>query len=392
MFVLGIFPAGTPAFLTPISKSPCETLMLHGLLDGLRRLSVGFVLLIVAAAILLGSDLRSRRGSSSSGKGGVPAVRRIAVVQHASIKALEDGRIGAMEQLQKRGYVEGEKVVIKQFNAEGDIGTANAIAKEVTSGEYDLIISISTPSLQTVASANKSSNQVNHVFGLVTDPYAAGVGIDPDDHLKHPPYMTGFGSMQPVAEMFTIMREMRPELKRIGLVWNPAEANSFAQTKLARSLCEKMSLELVEGSAENSSAVQEAAKSVIARGVDVMWISGDITVQTALTSVVRAAEQAGIPVFSSLPAAVYKGTTLDLGADYVSIGRALGDLAADVMDGMSPASVPVENKFEEVLLFNETTLPKLKERWTLTPAIRKRAAGWVTATETKVPPNLNPGN
>ena len=364
--------------------------MLHSLLDGLRRLSVGFVLLIVAAAILLSSDLRSRRVSSSNASGGAPAVRRVALVQHASIKAIEDGRNGVLEQLAKRGYADKEKVVIKEFNAEGDIGTANAIAKEVTSGEYDLIISISTPSLQTVASANKSSNQVNHVFGLVTDPYAAGVGIDPNDHLKHPPYLTGFGSMQPVESMFLIMREMRPELKRIGLVWNPAESNSFAQTKLARSLCEKMNLELVEGSAENSSAVQEAVNSVIARGVDAMWISGDITVQAALTSVVRAADQAGIPVFSSLPAAVLKGSTLDLGADYISIGRGIGDLAADVLEGKSPASVPVENIVEEVLLFNETTLPKLKERWTITPSIRKRAAGWVTATETKMPPNLTP--
>ena len=151
-----------------------------------------------------------------------------------------------------------------------------------------------------------------------------------------------------------------------------------------------MNLELVEGSAENSSAVQEAVNSVIARGVDAMWISGDITVQAALTSVVRAADQAGIPVFSSLPAAVLKGSTLDLGADYISIGRGIGDLAADVLEGKSPASVPVENIVEEVLLFNETTLPKLKERWTITPSIRKRAAGWVTATETKMPPNLTP--
>ena len=229
-----------PILLTPSSNSPSEMRMLHSLLDGLRRLSVGFVLLIVAAAILLSSDLRSRRVSSSNASGGAPAVRRVALVQHASIKAIEDGRNGVLEQLAKRGYADKEKVVIKEFNAEGDIGTANAIAKEVTSGEYDLIISISTPSLQTVASANKSSNQVNHVFGLVTDPYAAGVGIDPNDHLKHPPYLTGFGSMQPVESIFLIMREMRPELKRIGLVWNPAESNSFAQTKLARSLCEKM--------------------------------------------------------------------------------------------------------------------------------------------------------
>lgn len=364
--------------------------MIPALLDGLRRLSLGFALLVVAAAILLSSDLQSRRAASSGAPGEPPAVRRIALVQHASIKALDDGRIGALEQLTKRGYVDGQKITIKFFNAEGDIATANAIAKEVTGGSYDMVISMSTPSLQTIANANKSSNQVTHVFGLVTDPYAAGVGIDPDDHSKHPPYMTGVGSMQPVETMLRTMQEMRPEFKRLGLVWNPAEANSFAQTKLARVLCEKLSLELIEGSAENAAAVQESANSVIARGVDAMWISGDITVQTAATAVLRAAEKAQIPVFCSLPSLVLKGSTVDIGADYVSIGRTVGDLAADVLEGKSPASVPVENVVDEILLYNDTGLAKLKDRWTITPAIRKRAHGWVTATETKMPPGIVP--
>jgi ABC-type uncharacterized transport system substrate-binding protein len=361
--------------------------MLTPLLDGLKRLSLGLVLLAVAAAILLALDLQSRNVSGNRSSSSIP---RIAVVQHASIKAIEDGRTGMLEQLSKRGFVDGSTAAIKIFNAEGDIGTANAIAKDVVSGSFDLIITISTPSLQTVANANKSSNQVRHVFGLVTDPYAAGVGIDAADHSKHPPYLTGFGSMQPVESLFKRIKEMRPETKRIGLVWNPAESNSFAQTKIARELCKTMALELIEGSVDNAAGVQEAVNSVLSRGVDAMWISGDITVSSASTVVIRAATNAGVPVFSSLPSTVLQGSTLDLGADYISIGRNLGDMAADVLDGKSPADIPVENITVEILLFNETVLPKLRESWKLTPSIRQRANGWITASETKIPPHLLP--
>jgi putative ABC transport system substrate-binding protein len=106
--------------------------MVRVFFEGLRRLSLGIALLAIAGTVLLLLDLQSRKGGRNSGKGS--SIPRIAFVQHASIKAIDDGRVGAIEQLKQRGYVDGETVSIKYFNAEGDIGTANAIAKEVTSG------------------------------------------------------------------------------------------------------------------------------------------------------------------------------------------------------------------------------------------------------------------
>jgi len=367
--------------------SPKVSDMFSAIFDGLKQLGLGLGLLVAAGAILLMLDLNSRNPGLRKNSKGIP---RVAIVQHASIKAIDDGRIGLLEEFKNRGFVEPDTVSIKVFNAEGDIGTANAIAKDVVSGSYDLIVTISTPSLQTVASANKSALRVNHVFGLVTDPYAAGVGIDPLDHSKHPAYMTGFGSMQPIESLFLRIKEMRPEARRIGLVWNPAESNSFAQAQLARELCQKMDLELIEGSVENAAAVQEAVNSVISRGVDLIWISGDITVSSASSVVIRAATNAGLPVFSSLPSSVMQGSLLDLGADYVTIGRVLGQMACDVLEGKSPASIPVENQTAEILLYNETVLPKLKETWSITPSIRQRADGWITAEENKIPPQLVP--
>ncbi|MEY3176116.1 MAG: hypothetical protein RLZZ436_4030 [Planctomycetota bacterium] len=359
------------------------------LLGELRRFLPALSLLIASSIVLLALDLNSRLTDQHTNPR--PALPRVAFVQHASIKAIEDGRLGAIRQLAERGFVDQQTVNISYFNAEGDIATANSIAREVTSGSYDLILTLSTPSLQTVANANKNGAQTTHVFGLVTDPWSAGVGIDPLDHLKHPPRMTGFGSMQPVEALFRIIRSMRPQTRRIGLVWNPAESNSTAQTLLARKVCDQMSIELVEGSAENSAAVLEATNSVISRGVDCLWISGDITVSSADELVIKSARNAGIPVFCSLPSAVLKGSTLDLGADYISIGKALGNLAADVLQGKNPADIPVENHTDEILLFNETALSALREQWNIPPSVRERADGWITSTETKIPQHLLPG-
>ena len=340
---------------------------------------------------MLYTDLGSRKSSRRQpGAADVPdKVLRVALVQHASITALEDGATGIIEALAERGYQDGGRLQLKRYNAEADIGTANAIAKEVTSGGYDLIVSVSTISLQTIANANKFGAKTPHVFGLVSDPFGAGVGIDATNHAIHPPYLTGYGSMAPVASIFRIAREMRPELKSVGLAWNPAEANSQAQTKIARKVCEELGIQLVEANAENSTAAIEAVNSLIARDVEAIWISGDITISLASDQILKAARRAKIPVFTALPPKVEQGALFDLGADYLEVGRSVGNLAADVLDGKkNPAEVPIENFLPEIFLLNETVPDSLKDTWTITENLRQRATDSVNATS----PNLTASN
>jgi ABC-type uncharacterized transport system substrate-binding protein len=358
------------------------------MIDSLKRLALGLVLIALAGATLLLSDQSSRKKTASL-IGMMPEkVFQIAIVQHASIPALDDGVAGIVEALSSRGYVNGGKIRIKFFNAQSDAGTATAIAKQVTSGDFDLIVSASTPSLQSVANANKSGAMTPHVFGLVTDPYSAGVGIDPNDHWKHPPYMTGAGCMQPVAEAFEIAKVMLPSLSSVGLVWNPSEANSQAQTKLARAECQKLGIQLVEAPIETSNSALEATASLILKNVQAIWLSGDVTVGAANASIIATAKRSGIPVFTSQPPAIKFGSLFDMGADYIQAGRLTGQIAADVLDGKSPADIPVENLVPVQFFYNETTLAGLKDPWSIPASLRAKANGWITATETHIPQGI----
>jgi len=86
-----------------------------------------------------------------------------------------------------------------------------------------------------------------------------------------------------------------------------------------------------------------------------------------------------------LPLNIKSGGLFDLGANYTEVGRAVGELAADVLDGKNPATVPVENFVPETFLYNETVLAGLRDRWTIPDAVRAKAHGWITATETNLP-------
>jgi ABC-type uncharacterized transport system substrate-binding protein len=372
------------------------------MLDSFKRLFLGIALVAVASGILLYSDLRNRNRSQGRRNPSAAAGKqfRVALVQHASQAVLDDGVRGVLEALAARGYSEGGKLVLRRYNAEADLPTANSIAKDVVSAGNDLIITASTISMQTVANANKFAGQTPHVFGLVSDPYSAGVGINRTNHLDHPPYMAGYGTMQPIAEAFQMARQMRPELKTVGLVWNPTESNSEAQTRVARMVCGQMGITLVEVNAENSSGVAEAANSVISRGVEAIFVTGDVTVLVATDAVINAAKRGKIPVFTVIPPTAKKGALFDLGANYHEIGKATGNLAADVLEGRRTAEIPVENLVPESLVVNLLALEGLKDQWQMPEAVTKRASMIIDATGThsrvtaatgplRVPPGRN---
>src|SRR5207245_8675155 len=106
----------------------------------MRRLSLGLILIVLTSGVLLVSDWGQR-------KTGPNKVPRVAILQHASQKILDDAIEGMKDGLAENGFVEPQSISIQRFNAENDVATANAIAKEITNGHFDLILTASTLSL-----------------------------------------------------------------------------------------------------------------------------------------------------------------------------------------------------------------------------------------------------
>ncbi|NIP38677.1 MAG: hypothetical protein GWO07_08050 [Candidatus Dadabacteria bacterium] len=90
-------------------------------------------------------------------------------------------------------------------------------------------------------------------------------------------------------------------------------------------------------------------------------VTGDNTVGLALDSVVEAANRGEIPVLTLITTTPNKGTLLDLGADFYEVGKLQGHLAAKLINGDDPASVPIENVVPEVIVVNKRVLSTLKD-------------------------------
>jgi putative tryptophan/tyrosine transport system substrate-binding protein len=321
----------------------------------IRKLLLGFSLIILASTILLISDWHQRR--IVGGK-----TPRVAIVQYSSHAALEEGVLGVLEGLAASGLVDGQSLAIKRFNADGDLTVASAIAGQVVAAGFDMVVTISTPSLQTMAKAN-NSGRVLHVFGLVADPFRAGVGVGRKTPLDHPKHLVGVPTLLPVADSFRLARKLFPGIKSVGVVWNPSEANSEITTMQAREICRELRINLREVSVESSVAVSEAAAALTGQGVQAIWVGGDNTVALALDSVITAARKARIPVFSVIPTDSNRGTLFDIGANFYEAGRMTGNLAAEILKGVDPATIPIPGKIPQKLVVNKQALRGLKDPW-----------------------------
>lgn len=344
----------------------------------LRRALPTFALLVGASALLLLTD---RQSASRS----IPA---IAVLQQTSSMVLEDAVKGMIAGLAERGFVDGKTVTIRRYNAEGDMAQGNAIAREIVGGPFDLVLTSSTPSLQAVATAN-ARGRLKHVFAAVADPFSAGIGLDRSDPFVHPPHLVGYGSLAPVNATFLIARRLNPRLARVGAAHNPSESNSRRFMELARASCKSLGIELLEAPVENSSGVIEAVQSTIARGAEAIFVPGDTTVVSAVDSIITTAGRAGIPVFSVNPGAPDRGTLFDVGFNFREVGLVAGRLAAQLLSGSDPKTVPIGETAHEIppyLVLNLATKSAAPDRWQVPEDLKRQARYLIEPSGTKNQP------
>jgi len=331
----------------------------------LKRLALGLVLIVAASALLLVSDLDHR----TAGRKRLP---RVALFQMTSRPLLDTTILGIRQGLAGRGFEDGRTAEFRTYNANGDLPTANCIAKAIVDEAVDLVATASTPALQVMAAANREGT-VRHVFAAVTDPFESGVGLSRINPLAHPRHLVGIGTFQPVEEVFRIAKRLCPDLKTVGEVWCQGETCSRACTVLARKVAADLGIRLIEANVDDSASVLEAARSLVARNVQALWVGGDNVVEMSVSSMVKAAREGHIPVFTNEPFHAQEGALLSLGGDYHEIGRLAGDLAGQLLNGLDPMTVRIENKVPPRLAFNLAALVGLRDRWQIPPDLLARS-------------------
>jgi putative ABC transport system substrate-binding protein len=255
-----------------------------------------------------------------------------AIVEHPALDAARDG---IRDELEAEGWVIGGNLDFSYESAQGNPATAAQIARQLVGEAPDVIVPISTPSAQAVVAATKD---IPVVFTAVTDPLGAKLVASLEEPGGN---VTGMSDLSPIALHLDLIKEIMPDATRLGVIYNPGEANSVTLLELLKLEAPVRDLELVEAAAPRSSDVLAAAQSLVGK-VDAIYVPTDNTVVTALEAIIRVGTENQLPVFAGDTDSVPRGAIAALGFNYYDLGRQTGKIVARVLAGEAPGAIPVQ--------------------------------------------------
>jgi putative ABC transport system substrate-binding protein len=263
-------------------------------------------------------------------------VYKIGIAQLGTHAALDAACEGFIDQMADEGYVEGENVEYILRNAEFDSSMYATIADYFVSERVDLIFSIATPITQACADAVEGTD-IPVVFAAVTDPVAAGFAESWEEPGGQ---VTGASDWADVEAQVQLGMDIYPA-ERLGVVYNAGEVNSVVQVDILKDVASSLGItEIVEATAATTADVYAAAQSLVG-SVDAIWEPSDNTVAGAIQSVVQVCEDNDIPLFCSDVGMASGGAISGLGLDYYVNGQTAGELAARILEGEDPGTIPI---------------------------------------------------
>ena len=271
------------------------------------------------------------------------------LVEHPSLDA---AREGFMQAFADNGYTEGDNVTFDVQNAQGDQSTATSIANKFASDGVDLVLAIATPAAQATAQA---ITDIPVLITAVTEPVEAGLVESWEAPGSN---VTGTSDLNPVADQLSLIPEIAPDAKTVGIVYSSGEVNSEVQVELAQEAADELGLELELATVSNKSEVLQAAQS-LAGNVDAFYVPTDNTIVDALESMIQVAEESQIPLIVGEGDSVERGGLATWGINYEKLGYQTGEMAIKILEGENPADMPVETLEDIELSINVSAAERM---------------------------------
>ncbi|MDG4498675.1 ABC transporter substrate-binding protein [Streptococcus suis] len=267
---------------------------------------------------------------------------KIGVLQFVTHDSLDEIYKGIKAGLEEGGYTTTENLSIDFMNAEGDQSQVQTMSKKLVDNGNELLIGIATPAAQGLANATA---ELPIIMGAVTDPVGANLVTD----LKNPGgNITGVSDQTPVADTVSLIKEITPDAKTIGVLYSSNEDNSKIQVAEFKAAAEEAGYTVLEYAVASSNELASTVE-VASSKVDALFTPVDNTVASAFSTVVSVANKSKTPIFTSVEDMVEGGGIATVTLSQYDLGVATGKMTAKILDGANPADTPVQ-------IFNEGTV------------------------------------
>jgi putative tryptophan/tyrosine transport system substrate-binding protein len=293
--------------------------------------------------------------------------RRVGLLLYQPSAPVLATRGALLASLAAQGYAQGRELQLLQRDAAGSQARCRQGAAELVAAQPDLLLAIGTPSL--LAAMAAAPPQLPIVFCYCSNPWGAGAGRSARQHRAN---VTGTVTTNPVARQLELARSLVGRLRRVGLLYNPAEPNASFEAELLAQAAAEQRLQLLREPLAHVSELPEAFVRLRRGAPQALLQVGDYVSQEGFARLAALALAARIPLFGVDPAfAGVPGCLAVVGWDPCQDGRQAGLLAARVLAGTSPAQLPFELPGKPGIWLNPLTAQRLG--LALPPALRAQA-------------------
>lgn len=272
---------------------------------------------------------------------------KIGIVQISEHESLNIVREACIAKLEALGYTEDNSEIIYK-NAGGDSSTLKTIVEQFNSDDVDVIVPISTPCAQAAA---PYAEDIPIVFAAVSDPVGAGLVSSLDDTSGN---ITGTSNEIQVDQIMDFGLLLYPNIKTIGLLYNPGEANSESSIRMAKEYAQANDIAIVESAITSTADVQMGVENLLDK-VDAIFIPNDNTIINAMDIVATLTKEAQMPTFCGVDTFIKSGGLMNVGIDYEDLGSETAIMIDEVLNGTDVKDIPVKVFKENLNVYINTT-------------------------------------
>ncbi len=251
------------------------------------------------------------------------AEKTVGVIMTGNIPYYKEVHKAFTEGLAAEGLGPGAATVVLQTPSPEIMAWTNAARKLVAVGA-DIIVSYGAPA--TLAVVNETSD-IPIVFAGVFDPQAVGVAKANS---------TGISSKVPVGSLLKNLKSIS-NFSNLGVVFSDAEKDTVVQANEVKQL---------EGSFNFKSVrlnIKKATDTPKITNVDALFLTTGCSAMQCVSNILGVARKSKIPTATTIGGGEAAGILLTISASPSEQGREAAKMAAKVIRGAKPSSLPVQH-------------------------------------------------
>jgi len=253
-----------------------------------------------------------------------------------------------------REAIEGIKKIyrgdLREFDLKADPQTSERAVMALKRDPPDLILAIG---LWATRVAKENFKKIPIIFSMVFDPERFSIFGE---------NITGVTLEVSVSEIFSQIRDLFPEVKKIGVLYNPKKTGR--RIEQAERAVRALDVSLISVPVHSEKDVPEGLRTLQPK-IDLLWLVPDSTVITpeSVDFLLLTSFENNIPIVSFSDGFVRRGGAASFSADYHAVGEQAAKLALSVLQGEDPARLAIRPAEKIRLSFNLRIVKKMGIRF-----------------------------